>query len=66
MGLPKYKEILTLSTLSEIDQELFLLEKKKFELKAAKASRKKFQPHLLTHTKRRIAQLEYKKSQITT
>jgi large subunit ribosomal protein L29 len=62
MSLPNYRDLASLVTENDVEQELFRLQKSIFELKMAKASRKTFQPHLFKHTKRRIAQLLYKKS----
>jgi ribosomal protein L29 len=64
MTLPKYKEIDFLSTISDIDQELFIQQKNLLDLKIKKATNKKINCHLFTHTKRKIAQLKFKKSVI--
>jgi ribosomal protein L29 len=62
MSLPKYKDLNSLTTLAEIEQEIFLLQKNIFDLKLKKSTNQKIKPHLFVHTKRRIAQLKYKKS----
>jgi ribosomal protein L29 len=62
MTLPKFKEIETLSTISDIDQEIFFQQKILFELKIEKGTNKQVKTHLFSHTKRRIAQLKFKKS----
>lgn len=62
MSLPKYKDLEKLSTIIEIDEEIFLLQKNLFDLKIKKATNQNIKPHLFSHTKRRIAQLKLKKS----
>lgn len=62
MTLPKFKDLELISTISDIDQEIFLQQKTLFELKIQKATNKQIKFHLFTHTKRRIAQLKCKKS----
>lgn len=61
MTLPKYKELDIFSKISDIDQEIFLQQKNLFDLKL-KNRIQKTQCHLYSHTKRRIAQLKFKKS----
>ena len=62
MSLPKYKDLSTLVNLSDIDQEIFLLQKNLFDLRIKRSTNQTNKPHLFTHTKRRIAQLKFKKS----
>jgi ribosomal protein L29 len=64
MVFSKYKELNHTSTLSDIDQEIFLLQKSLVELKLNTATRKSFQFHLYKHTKRRIAQLKFQRSSL--
>ena len=61
MSFPKYKELETLTNASEIDQEIFLLQKELFELRIKKSRNQAVNSHLFTHTRRRIAQLKIKK-----
>jgi ribosomal protein L29 len=62
MSLPKYKELLILKSKEEINQEIFLLQKKLFDLRLKRSINQKIKPHLFRHYKRRIAQLNFKKS----
>ena len=65
MSLPKYKDLNSLSNVEEIDQEIFILQKNLFDLRIKRSTNQTNKPHLFTHTKRRIAQLKYKKSLLT-
>jgi len=65
MTLPKFKEVDIFSTLSDIDQEIFLQQKILFELKIQVGTNKETKTHLFSHTKRRIAQLKFKKTLLT-
>ena len=62
MSFPKYKDLNTLTTISDIDQEIFLLQKNLFDLRIKKTPNQSHKSHLFVHTKRRIAQLKFKKS----
>jgi ribosomal protein L29 len=62
MNLPKYKELDILKNLTEIDQEIFLIQKNLFDLRMKRAANQKVKFHLFTHYKRRIAQLNFKKT----
>jgi ribosomal protein L29 len=62
MSLPKYKELENLATITDLEQEIFLLQKNLFDLKLKKVTNQSSKPHLFVHTKRRIAQLKFKKS----
>jgi ribosomal protein L29 len=62
MSLPKYKELSVLKTIDEIDQEIFLLQKNLFDLRMKRSTNQNIKSHLFTHYKRRIAQLNFKKS----
>lgn len=64
MSLPQYKELDSLVTISDIDQEIFILQKNLFDLRIKRSTNQTNKPHLFIHTKRRIAQLKYKKSRI--
>jgi ribosomal protein L29 len=64
MSLPKYKDLNNLNTIAEIEKEIFLLQKNLFDLKVKKSTSQKIKPHLYVHTKRRIAQLKFKKSSL--
>jgi ribosomal protein L29 len=61
MTLPKYKDLDNLTNLVDIDQEIFILTKNLFDLRMKKSTNQTVKPHLFTHTKRRLAQLKYKK-----
>lgn len=61
MSLPKYSELSSLVNISDIDQEIFLLQKQLFELRVKQAEKQVGKAHLFSHTKRRIAQLKFKK-----
>jgi large subunit ribosomal protein L29 len=61
MSLPKYKDLEKLATISDIDQEIFVLQKNLFDFKLKRATNQSIKPHLFQHTKRRIAQLNFKK-----
>ena len=65
MTFSKYKELEKFLTINEINEELFIHQKKLFELKVKKLGKKTEKSssyHLFSHYKRRIAQLQYKKS----
>ena len=65
MAFSKYKDLSTISNLSDIEEELFLQQKALFELKIKKTIDKKEKSlvsHFYTHFKRRIAHLQQKKS----
>ena len=62
MSLPKYKELDSLMNVVDIDKEIFLLQKNLFDLKLKKFTSQNVKPHLFTHTKHRLAQLQFKKS----
>lgn len=62
MSFPKFKELDTLSTIIEIDNEIFVLQKKLFNLRLKKSTSQTIKPHLFKHTKHRLAQLKFKKS----
>ena len=61
MALPKYKDLAQLITLADIDQEIFLSTKNLFDLRMKRSTNQIVKPHLFLHTKRRLAQLKYKK-----
>jgi ribosomal protein L29 len=65
MTLPKYKDLENLVNISDIEQEIFLLQKNLFDLRIKRSTNQANKPHTFTHTKRRIAQLKYKKSLLT-
>ena len=64
MTLPTYKELDKLNSKEEIDQEIFLLQKNLFDLRIKRATNQSTKPHLFKHAKRRIDQLNFKKSTI--
>ena len=61
MTLPKYKDLNSLNTLVEIDNEIFILQKSLFDLKIKRSTNQTIKPHLFVHAKRRLAQLKFKK-----
>jgi hypothetical protein len=54
MTFPKYKELDGFLDPIQIDKEIWILEKSLFEKKLANNTIK---PHIITHTKHRLAQL---------
>jgi len=62
MSFPKHKSLEQLKTLTEIDQEIFILQKNLFDLRIKRSTSQSVKPHLFLHAKRRLAQLKYKKS----
>lgn len=65
MSLPKYTDLKEIKTITDIDQEIFLLQKKLFELRIRKKTVQAIKPHLFKHAKRRLAQLKFKKFFLT-
>jgi large subunit ribosomal protein L29 len=61
MSLPKYNDLNSLTTISDIDQEIFIIQKNLFDLRIKRATNQSIKPHLFKHAKRRIAQLKFKK-----
>lgn len=61
MTLPKYKELAELKTLLDIEKEISNYEKVLFNLRIKISTKGEKQSHLISHTKRRIAQLNFKK-----
>ena len=66
MSFPKYTELNSLTNTTDIDQEIFLLQKNLFDLRIKKTTNQSNKSHLFVHTKRRIAQLKFKKSSLLT
>jgi len=64
MSLPKYKELNSVNTITDIEKEIFILQKSIFDLRIKKSTSQTVKPHLFTHAKRRIAQLKFKKSSL--
>ena len=62
MSLPKYKDLNAIINISEIEQEIFLLQKNLFDLRIKRSTSQSIKPHLFLHSKRRLAQLKFKKS----
>lgn len=65
MSFPKYKEVSSFDNILDIDKEIFLLQKNLFDLRLKKSTSQSVKPHLFKHTKRRIAQLNFKKSSLS-
>ena len=61
MSLPNYKELISLTTISEIEKEIFVIQKSLLELRVKKATNQAVKGHLFKHAKRRITQLNFKK-----
>jgi len=64
MSLPKYNELNSVNTITDIEKEIFILQKSIFDLRIKKSTSQTVKPHLFTHAKRRIAQLKFKKSSL--
>lgn len=62
MSLPKYNDLKEIQTPEEMEQEIFVLQKSLLELRMKRATSQSIKPHLFIHTKRRIAQLNFKKN----
>jgi ribosomal protein L29 len=62
MTLPKYSELVEITSLLKIDEEISILSKTLFDLRMKKSTNQGIKPHLFVHTKRRIAQLNFKKN----
>lgn len=62
MALPNYKELEIFNNNSDINDEIFKLQKTLFNLRAKRAVNQAIKPHVFSHLKRRIAQLKFKKS----
>lgn len=61
MSLPKYNDLNNLTTIIDIDQEIFIIQKNLFDLRIKKATNQSIKVHLFKHARRRIAQLKFKK-----
>lgn len=64
MTLPKYKDLDSIVSENDIEQEIFILQKSLFDLRIKRSTNQATKPHLFKHAKRRIAQLQFKKSLI--
>lgn len=64
MSLSNYKNINSLININEIDEEIFSLQKELFNLKVKTRTNQNKKVHLFTHTKRRIAQLKFKRLEL--
>jgi len=62
MSLPKYKDLENLTTIPDIDKEIFMLQKNLFDLRIKKSTSQAIKPHLFAHAKRRLVHLKFKKS----
>ena len=54
MSLPKYKEIENVTTLNDLDQEIFVIQKDLFDLRLKRSTSQAIKPHLFKHAKRRL------------
>jgi large subunit ribosomal protein L29 len=64
MSFPTYKDVNSFNNILDIEKEIFLLQKNLFDLRLKKSTSQSVKPHLFKHTKRRIAQLNFKKSSL--
>jgi len=64
MKLSKFKDLDIITTLGDLDEELFLQEKALFDLAMRKRLKQSIKPHFFLQAKRRITQLKFKKSQL--
>jgi large subunit ribosomal protein L29 len=62
MSLPKYKELIAFTSITDIDKEIFELQKNLFDLRLKRLTKQSVKPHIFSHLKRRIAQLMLKRS----
>ena len=51
MSLPKYSDLTNLTTIIDIDQEIFLIQKNLFDLRIKKATNQSIKAHLFKHAK---------------
>ena len=58
----KYEKLKADEIVADIEKEIFVLNKTLFDFRIQRATKKTLEPHMLIQTKRRIAQLEYKKN----
>jgi large subunit ribosomal protein L29 len=65
MALPKYKDLNSIISESDIEQEIFILRKSLFDLRIKRSTNQATKPHLFKHAKRRIAQLKFKQSLVS-
>ena len=65
MTLPKYKELEQLNTVLDIEKEISNSQKILFNLRMKIFTKGEKQYHLISHTKRRIAQLNFKKQSLS-
>lgn len=64
MSFPKNKELDSLTNIVDIEKEIFLLQKSLFDLKLKRSTSQAIKPHLFKHAKRRLAQLQFRKSSL--
>jgi ribosomal protein L29 len=62
MSFLKYKELNLILSLEDVNKEIFILQKNLFDLRLKRAANKSILPHLFKHTKRKLAQLKFKRS----
>nr|AYO28280.1 ribosomal protein L29 [Synura sphagnicola] len=62
MSFLKYKELNNLKDVNDVEKEIFVAAKEILDLKFKKATNQTIKSHLFIHLRRRIAQLQYKKS----
>ena len=62
MALPKYKNLDNFRNLNQINAEILRLQKSLFQMRAKKSLKQEIKAHLFIHIKRKIAQLNFKKS----
>jgi len=64
MSLPKYKDLLSFTSLVEIETEIDLLQRTLFDFRMKRSTKRTVKPHSFLHTKRKIAQLNFKRSSL--
>lgn len=62
MSLPKYKDSESLTNAADIEAEILIVQKDLFNLRVKRSTTKEIKPHLFTHAKRRLSQLQFRKS----
>jgi large subunit ribosomal protein L29 len=62
MSFPKFKELDKLISITDIDKEIFIIQKNLFDLRLKRSASQTIKPHLFKHAKHRLAQLNFKKS----
>jgi ribosomal protein L29 len=64
MTFPKYKDLETLKSISDINNEILRQQKILFTLRTTLSTSNGLKTHMFLHLKRKIAQLKFKKATI--